>query len=449
MKKILPSILLIISANFVSAQSANTIYGIARQNYFSTVVDPFDSTITHQVFDSTSIRLGLFNTLTGVVTPVGVTGYNEAINLTGAALNPYDNTYIFIGATKMNTLDLSSGQLIHQATLNNPITASYFDNFRFCNSDSTMYGLSRRNHFDSTLMMTVGALYLAKANTTTGLITEISTSSIGQSYALAGSAIDPYQMVYYYSTGSHLMGIDMYDGTLFSDVTIGTSPNEHFDNFTYSCSDTALYGLVRNNYISYTPSPWVPGDSVAHVDSTTMKLGKINATTGVITTISPISVSNGGYVLNGGSAIDPFTMTYYYSNGANMIGVSMITGLVTSNLPFIFNGSQFFDMFRNFDNCIQAVAIRNNTSTSISENNGPKNSFNIFPNPAKAEINIGSNMKLISIAIFDITGKLHLAHELLNNENQTLNISRLSAGIYFITETATDNSTYTQKLIVE
>jgi hypothetical protein len=449
MKKFILSLSLFITAQLAVAQTANTIYGIARQNYYTNVVNPFDSTIITQVFDSCTIRLGLFNTLTGVVTPAAATGFNDAINLTGAALNPYDNTYIFIGASKMNTLDLSTGQLINQATFSNPNGASYFDNFRFCNSDSTMYGLARRNYFDSTLMMTVGSLYLAKANTNTGVITEISTSSVGQGFALAGSAIDPYQMVYYYSTGSNLVGLDMYNGSIYTNAPIGTVANQHFDNFTYSCADTALYGLVRTNYFSYTPNPWVPGDSTANLDSTTIRLGKINPATGYVTIISPNAISYGGYTLNGGAAIDPFTMTYYYSNGSNMIGVSMVTGLVTSNLPFIFNGPQYFDMFRNFDNCKEAVAIRSNSATSVNENNVAENSISIFPNPAKSAINISANRKLISASIFDITGKIQSTYSLNNNEKSLLDISSLSSGIYLIRVTTNDNSVITQKLIVE
>jgi hypothetical protein len=445
MKKLILSLSLIITAQLAEAQTANTIYGIARQNYYSYVINPFDSTIISQVFDSCTIKLGLFNTLTGVVTPASATGFNDAINLTGAALNPYDNTYIFIGASKMNTLDLSTGQLINQATLSNSNGDSYFDNFRFCNSDSTMYGLARRNYFDSTLMTTVGALYLAKANTNTGVITEISTSSVGQGFALAGSAIDPYQMVYYYSTGSHLVGLDMYNGSIYSNAPIGTVTNEYFDNFTYSCADTSLYGLVRRNYFSNSPNPWSP----ATLDSSTIHLGKIDPSTGIVTVVSPYAISYGGYTLNGGAAIDPFTMTYYYSNGSNMIGVSMVTGLVTSNLPFIFNGPQYFDMFRNFDNCKEAVAIRSNSATSVNENNVAENSISIFPNPAKSAINISANRKLISASIFDITGKIQSTYSLNNNEKSLLDISSLSSGIYLIRVTTNDNSVITQKLIVE
>jgi hypothetical protein len=241
----------------------------------------------------------------------------------------------------------------------------------------------------------------------------------------------------------------MYNGSIYTNAPIGTVANQHFDNFTYSCADTALYGLVRTNYFGYTPNPWVPGDSTANLDSTTIRLGKINPATGYVTIISPNAISYGGYTLNGGAAIDPFTMTYYYSNGSNMIGVSMVTGLVTSNLPFIFNGPQYFDMFRNFDNCKEAVAIRSNSATSVNENNVAENSISIFPNPAKSAINISANRKLISASIFDITGKIQSTYSLNNNEKSLLDISSLSSGIYLIRVTTNDNSVITQKLIVE
>jgi hypothetical protein len=69
-------------------------------------------------------------------------------------------------------------------------------------------------------MTNTGAVFLAKLNTTNGIITEISPTSVGQGFALAGSAIDPYQMVFYYSTGSNLVGLDLYDGSIFSNAPI-------------------------------------------------------------------------------------------------------------------------------------------------------------------------------------------------------------------------------------
>jgi hypothetical protein len=106
-------------------------------------------------------------------------------------------------------------------------------------------------------------------------------------------------------------------------------------------------------------------------------------------------------------------------------------------------------MFRNFDNCKEAVAIRSNSATSVNENNVAENSISIFPNPAKSAINISANRKLISASIFDITGKIQSTYSLNNNEKSLLDISSLSSGIYLIRVTTNDNSVITQKLIVE
>jgi hypothetical protein len=66
------------------------------------------------------------------------------------------------------------------------------------------------------------------------------------------------------STGqiAHTAVINNPDGTVY------------FDNFTYSCADTSLYGLVRTNYYSQV------------FDSATVHLGKLDAMTGEVTKVS-------------------------------------------------------------------------------------------------------------------------------------------------------------------
>ena len=83
--------------SLASAQTSNTLYGIVRKNYY-----------TNQTFDSATVRLGSVNTLNGSVSNIGNYTYQMGINLTGAALNPYDSTYIFISSgNNINTLLLS------------------------------------------------------------------------------------------------------------------------------------------------------------------------------------------------------------------------------------------------------------------------------------------------------------------------------------------------------
>ena len=438
-------ILLAIGLN-LSAQSSGNLYGIVRQNFSHMVTDPIDSSISYEQFDSTLIGLGYTNPSSGYVDNRGSFKYNDAVNLTGAALNPYENTYVFIGYRNINTFNLSTGEMINSVPLSNPIADSYFDNFRFNNSDSSMYGLARRNTFDSITGENHGELYLARANSNTGIITQISPASIGEGYALAGSAIDPYQMVYYFSTGSQLIGLDLYSGNVFSNVSIVVDTNSHFSNFTYSCADTALYGLVTQLFYSYYPDTLFPSHAVEVLDSSTVKLGRIDAATGVVSIISPLTLNVGGYTLNGGAAVDPNTMTYYYSTGRNMIGVSMITGLVSSNVPYSFADGDFFDLMRNFENCYTATALRKNPSLGLGTAE-KETEIAAYPNPAQESLTVRSATPWKQLSISSLDGK-----ELYKNEESTkqvqIDLSAFAPGIYLLRVNSQGNQLSTQKIII-
>jgi hypothetical protein len=416
MKKIITS-LLIIAGFYAYAQNNNTIFGIVRQNFYTYTYNPVDSSIISQQFDSSALRLGTINPATGYVSNQGSFAFSESINLTGASLNPYENSFVFIGANNINTLNLTDGTLTASSGLSNPNGQGYFDNFRFNNADSIMYGLSRRNYTNPITGQVTGAVYLAKANTTTGVITEISTSPVAQGFAMAGSVVDPHQMVYYFSTGSNLIGIDIYDGSIFSDVPFNNPNGMAFDNFTYSCADTSIYGLIRQNYFSANQQ----------FDSSTIKLGKINPNTGLVTEVSPYSIFSGGYSLNAGSTIDPDGMIYYFGNGDAIIGVSLITGLVVSNQSYSFEDGMYFDLMRNNQNCITARAERfANFATTIVDKNEAEN-FSVYPNPSTGVFSFKDTKNLNTVEVYSILGE-----KILSQTNQkTITLSGFSKGVYF------------------
>lgn len=431
----------------VFGQTSNNLYGIVSKNYYSLVTDPFDSTFTYEQFDSATIRLGYMDPSVGLVYNRGPYTYNQFINLTGAALNPYDSTFVFIGGYGLNTFNLNHGNITFQTPVSNPIADSFFDNFRFNNADSTMYGLARRNTFDTATFQNFGELYLAKINTQNGVITQISPNSVGEGFALAGSAIDPYQMVYYFSTGANLVGLDLYTGNVFSDEPMSISNGDYFDNFTYSCADTALYGLVRQNFYSYYYDPLFPLDSFPMFDSATVKLGKINPNTGVVTTISQNAISMGGYSLNAGAAIDPDAMIYYYSTGANLIGVSMLTGNMVSSVPFTFEDGLYFNLMRNFENCRSAISMRLNPTTSIFEKSKLEEETLVYPNPSKELVTVKSTFLIKEIFLSAIDGKRLLVQNPANNHT-SINLEAFEKGIYFITIIGTNNQVEVKKIIV-
>jgi hypothetical protein len=408
--------------------SQNGLYGIVRKNHYSIVKNPLDTHETFEQFDSATIRLGFLNPSSGLVGNIGNKTYNQTINLTGAALNPYDSTFIFIGANNINTININTGLITNSVPLSNPIKSSYFDNFRFNNSDSTMYGLARRNIINPITSEITGEVYMAKANTNTGVITQISPKSVGFGFALLGSSIDPYQMVYYYSDGTHIIGLDIYTGLIFSKVLINNSFGTTFGNFTYNCNDNKIYGLIGKNYFRTVT------DSLGTyeiLDSNTQTLGTINPSSGIVTQISTNVLSKGGYTVNGGAAIDPNTNTYYFNIGTKVIGVSIFDGTIVSNPKFIFSDGQYFDLIRNLQSCYSANSLRKIT-TNIASVNSQKYNAQVYPNPFKNSVSVnGGNQQIETVEIYAISGSLIKKQNIAETSHE-IELSELKKGMYFL-----------------
>lgn len=429
MKKSLFLFLFIFSATLSFSQNV----GIVRKNYFSTY---YDSTLMMivDVLDSSTIRLGSINPTTGVVTHTGSSEYALPINLTGATLNPYSNQYYIGSGTNLLTFDITSGDIINSVPITGALPSFAFQNLRFNPGDSMIYGMIPQNYYstyyDSSLMMFIDVLdsariRFASIDPVTGQYTIIGNSSFGNLYTLAGNSIDPYQMVYYYSAVDTLIGIDLYTGAQFNAVPIQVPAYSIFENIAYSCADSSIYGLTRRNYVSTVyDSILMTFEEV--IDSTTFQLSKIDPNTGVVTFISPANIGAGGN-LSGGSFIDPNTMTYYFSNGNRLIGVSMITGLITSSVSKSFpSGEIAFDMMRGTQNCVGAARIRFNNTTAVNEIADRKSDGNWFPNPSQNLITLGIKMPFTKIEVMDYKGSM-----ILESTERTIDISSLPSGIYF------------------
>ncbi|WP_157663298.1 T9SS type A sorting domain-containing protein [Polaribacter sp. SA4-12] len=74
------------------------------------------------------------------------------------------------------------------------------------------------------------------------------------------------------------------------------------------------------------------------------------------------------------------------------------------------------------------------------------NNLSIYPNPANSTIKINTTNTISKILVFDIAGKKVL--ERASNITNTLNVSKLNSGIYFVKVIDTKNNLSTQKLII-
>jgi hypothetical protein len=80
---------------------------------------------------------------------------------------------------------------------------------------------------------------------------------------------------------------------------------------------------------------------------------------------------------------------------------------------------------------------------AISKNN---NSISLYPNPAKDVLNISSASKVISVDVYDSTGRLVLKSD--NKSNDQINVSDLQSGIYIVRLKDADNNFEDKKVII-
>lgn len=267
-------------------------------------------------------------------------------------------------------------------------------------------------------------MYLAELNSENGNLTQLSQSSIGVGYQLAGTAIDPEEMVYYYSTGSKFMGIDLYNGAVYSNPDIVFSnPNEfNFTNFSYNCADETVYGLVVENTQVQDPQVSFPFSIYL------MRFGKINPTTGEVTNISEVPLPTAAYSVNAGSTIDPITGTYYFSNGSNVYGISLETGLLTSTTAINNEEGSVINMMTNYYNCLGAVATRPNSTLTLPQDS-IETKVSLYPNPTSSMLMISSSLTIDSVEIIDVQGKTVKMSQVSANQ---IDVQDLQAGVYVL-----------------
>jgi hypothetical protein len=397
---------ILVTAFQLNAQSTDELY---------TVVSKYNAQT------GSTTRMGKLNPTDGIVTNVGEATSPNFFSVTGGSLNQTTNRFNLVSTNFMMSFDIFTGNIINEL----PITSfyegtTYFANVRYNNSNNKLYGLASTFTENNQLI----GMYLAELNSENGDLTQLSQSSIGVGYQLAGTAIDPEEMVYYYSTGSKFMGIDLYNGEVYTNPDIVFSnPNEfNFTNFSYNCADETVYGLVVKN--TQVQNPNVPFPSMIYE----MRFGKINPTSGEVTNISEVPLPTAAYSVNAGSTIDPISGTYYFSNGSNVYGISLETGLVTSTTAINNEEGSVINMMTNYNNCLGAIATRTNTTLNLQQPNLEAN-ITLYPNPVSTTLTITSSMAIDALEVIDMHGKTVKSS---NNPSNNLDVQDLQVGVYFL-----------------
>jgi hypothetical protein len=402
MKKFLVLLIVCMSAQ-LSAQIDNTMYGLYR------------------LLNPNSVQLASMDPLTGVITTIGAANtLSTFINATGAALNPYNMSYTYQDEDSWLSVDLQNGAVLNDVTVTLPNTTGDFNNFRFNTADTNMYGLYSQVLYDPLTGSYTGDMRLATCDLTSGAVSIISPTSIAQSYTMTGSTIDPYLMVYYFESEGKFVGLDLYNGQIYSQPVITLAGVETpFDNFAYSCADTTMYGLIMDNGVKW--------------------LSKINVTTGVITLL-PTQLNYDNYIMNSGGSIDPVNLVYYFQTldtaGVNLVGLSLLDGSVVSQVVISANGN-YFDMFRIESDCYEAESTRANPATASIEAHDV--SVKLYPNPVQDEVHIDAAQSIETLEILQLDGTL--VYSLHPNEHSAhISLAGLKPGMYLVNVKTTAGS---------
>jgi hypothetical protein len=386
-----------------------------------------DSTIYGVSRNSTGVKFAKINPTTGTVTDISTSDVAGGFSLSGSCLNPYENTFTFFGGTIIKTIDINTGLSIASPSITMPSTAQYFQYPFFNNSDSTIYGLMRGNTYDSTTMTNVGVMYLGTIEPMTGIVNQISSTSIGQGILLnTGYTVDPYMKIYYYADNPNsIKGIDMYTGNIYSTTAV----SRQVSNIVYNCNDNNMYGMVSTLFYDTIIDPDTLLPPMIVLDSAALQLARIDMSTGNVTVLSSGSVG-AMYSFNAGITIDPINNLYYYQAPGRLIGISMTTGdIVNNSIINNITAAPYFDLMRHYQNCYTALPRRNNT---LSIDDIEATNFTVYPNPSNdfISINTDNNSSSLKLTIIDMLGKEMMS---MNYEiNSQINISALNIGQYVL-----------------
>jgi len=151
-------------------------------------------------------------------------------------------------------------------------------------------------------------VYLAKINQSNGVVQDIALNSYSEYISNFTYTVNPNDNIFYYTSDTNLIGIDILNGELLTDLPMNTSLQPYFQNFVYNEISQELIGLERGTD---------GGNQVF--------LSKINPETGIVTPISENSITD-VITLNGGTTIDLNNQWFHFVSNGKLFSVDILTG---------------------------------------------------------------------------------------------------------------------------
>jgi hypothetical protein len=221
----------------------------------------------------------------------------------------------------------------------------------FADSTATIYCLVQNP--------TSKQLHLGMIEPDNGGVYIISNSSFPMA-TLNNNTIDPFKKIYYFTVGETLVGMDITNGEIRSQVKINLSQGQYFIDFEFNTRDSNIYGMVYlGSYMGF-------------------KLSKIAVETGQIEFIS--NTTSFSTTTNKSHTLDSDKGIYYTRSENSLFGIDIKTGLTVSNA--VLNGdAQDFNFIK--------YNKKNGKIYGLSRPEGPGKPFYLATiNPATGYINL-------------------------------------------------------------
>jgi hypothetical protein len=231
----------------------------------------------------------------------------------------------------------------------------------------------------------------------------------------------------YYSKAANALSIttlknnDLELNYITNNATIGNFPL----NYGYSNTDTTAGTFIYGMYLgTFTGTITTSFDSYGILNN-----GTSEKDVSRLKTVQNISF-NYGILTNVGTAIQTTYNYYDATNGSNSLVFRNTT--LTVNVPLL-----------GINQTINQIERFNTILLGTNDNTLQSSSIQIIPNPIEDVLNFTTNLKINSINISDIHGRVILESNVIKN---VINIAHLQRGVYFVTFN-TDKGSQVRKII--
>ncbi|MFC4635533.1 T9SS type A sorting domain-containing protein [Dokdonia ponticola] len=223
------------------------------------------------------VYLSKIDPATGIVTPISTSPFADTntITVAGSALDLQKQWYHIFSDGRILSVDITTGTVVHDPVVDTSEFA-YFNNLFFNAADRKLYAIGRNS--------TPAELFLTQIDPITGDVITISPTSLGESLALEGSALDPISGIYYFKRPNpiSMVGVDVITGEEVSETPFDfTQSNGAFFGHYYFGGETAQL-LATDEFLIETDVTIFPNPTsdILQVDGNNISRIQVYAFTG-------------------------------------------------------------------------------------------------------------------------------------------------------------------------